>query len=328
MRTILYALLATLLIGVAGYGGIVLTTAPSAPSTDSSPSASSLTEVRPVNALLGNASFRAIFGTGPTPSTPERLRLQTHLAYVEAVLRQRPRPSLSPSQRARRSALLDSLHAYWTTGQFPQNTEVPGRSPVFIEEQGRLCAVGHLLAVSAGRSLAESVDRDYHLAAVREIHHPKLESWARKNGFRRRELAMIQPLYDGDPCCSLRPPTEEENASPLEITALSASVGASLLNGVLLERGSPSMVGGAVGVAGGGTSLALGLTDGAQYPTASSLVGATSLVLGGWNLISVLRDAPSEQSEASSRSSQWSVTPTTMRTLEGSQPGVRASIRF
>ena len=329
MRTFAYALLASLLIGVAGYGGIILTTTQPAPPTDASSSASSLGEVRPVNAVLGNAGFRAVFGRPPTPRTPEHLRLQTHLAYVEAVLRNRPRPSLSTTQRARRSTLLDSLRAYWTAGQFPQNTEVPGRSPVFIDEQGRLCAVGHLLAVSAGRSLAESVDRDYHLASVREIHHPKLETWARKNGFSRRELALIQPQYEGDPCCYLPNPEEEENASPLEITSLSASVGASLLNGVLLERGSPSVVGGAIGVAGGGTSLALGLSDGAQYPTASTVAGATSLVLGGWNLIGVLQNAQSDRSTASDQSSQsWSLTPTTMTTPEGSQPGIRASIQF
>ena len=111
------------------------------------------------------------------------------------------------------------------------------------------------------------------------------------------------------------------------MTALSASVGASLLNGVLLERGTPSVVGGTVGIVGGGTSLAVGLGDDAKYPTASSVAGATSVVLGGWALVQALRPDDAERAAAAS-SQDWSVAPASVPTGKGPRPGLRASIRF
>jgi hypothetical protein len=111
------------------------------------------------------------------------------------------------------------------------------------------------------------------------------------------------------------------------VTALSASVGASLLNGVLLERGTPSVVGATVGLVGGGTSLAVGLRDGAQYPTASSIAGATSVVLGGWALVQAIRGDDAERAAAAS-SQDWSVAPAAVSTGRGSRPGVQAAIRF
>jgi len=297
----------------------------SSPTDADSPSATE--SVPPVNAVLGNESFHRIHGRAPGPDTPERKRLRTHLAYVEAHLRARPRPSLTPTQRARRHALLDSLRAYRRAGRFPRNTEVPGRSPVFIDEQGQLCAAGHLIAVSAGRDLAERIDAQYHLADVRDMDLPAIDEWAEAHGFTRRELAMIQPWYGG---VRPAPRPEDEDATALEITALSASVGASLVNGVLLERGSPSVVGGAVGVGAGTTSLIVGLGDDARYPTASSLAGATSIVLGGWALTETLwgEDAPTSPSAARS-GPQWTVGPTTLTTVDGeTYPGVRTQIRF
>ena len=324
MRPLALPLIGLLAFAALGLGVAVL--------PESSPSASP-PSARPVNAVLENRSFRALFGRAPSPNTPERLRLRTHLAYVEALLRSRRRPSLSEAQRARRAALLDRLHEYWVRGRFPRNTEVPGRSPVFIDERGRLCAVGHLIAVSAGRDLAERIDARYPLADVREMEMPAIDRWAKRHGVTRRELAMIQPMYCGSPggltVCP-PPPRDDQDASALEVTALSASVGASLLNGVLLERGTPSVVGGAVGVVGGGTSLAVGLGDDARYPTASSVAGAVSAVLGGWALTAALRsDEPAATTASHPASTDWSVGPTTMTTVDGTtRPALRTAIRF
>jgi hypothetical protein len=325
MRPVVYALLLALTLSASGYGLYALNapfpTSPSQPEP-----------VRSVNAVVGNEGYRVIFGTSPSADTPERLRLQAHLAYVEARLRSRPRPSLSPTQRTRRARLLDALHRYWRAGRFPRNTEVPGRSPVFIDERGRLCAVGHLIAVSAGRALAERIDARYHLASVRDMNAPVIRRWAERHGFTRRELAMIQPTYDGGGCCVLE--SEDETASALEVTALSASVGASIVNGVLLERGAPSLVGGTMGLVGGGASLAVGLGDTAKYPTASSVAGLTSVVLGSWSIVTGLRRLGSDGSPSTARSSvpdspAWSVAPTTVTTVDGrTRPGVRATIQF
>lgn len=323
MRRLVLPLIGTVILAVLGVGVAVL---PSSPPSSSPPS------VRPVNAVLGNDSYRAIVGTAPGPGTPERLRLRTHLAYVEALLRTRRRPSLSADQRARRAALLDRLHEYWVRGRFPRNTEVPGRTPLFLDGRGRLCAVGALIAASAGRSLAERIDARSHLADVREMDLPAIARWTERNGFTRRELAMIQPTYCGiaDEACIYPPPRTDRDASALEVTALSASVGASLLNGVLLERGTPSVVGGAIGIVGGGTSLGVGLGDDAAYPTASSVAGAVSAVLGGWALTAALRSDEGTSTTASrSAPGDWSVGPTTLTTVDGTtRPALRTAIRF
>ena len=320
MRPLALPLIGLLAFAALGLGVAVL--------PGSSPSASP-PSARPVNAVLENRSFRALFGRAPSPNTPERLRLRTHLAYVEALLRSRRRPSLSETQRARRAALLDRLHEYWVRGRFPRNTAVPGRSPVFIDERGRLCAVGALIAASAGRDLAERIDARYPLADVREMEMPAIDRWAERNGFTRRELAMIQPMYCMRPNVVCRfPRRADEDASALEVTALSASVGASLLNGVLLERGTPSVVGGTVGIVGGGTSLAVGLGDDAKYPTASSVAGATSVVLGGWALVQALRPDASKSAATAASAQDWSVAPASVPTGKGTRPGLQASIRF
>ena len=179
--------------------------------------------------------------------------------------------------------------------------------------------------------MAERIDARYHLADVREMEMPAIDRWAERHGVTRRELAMIQPMYCGSPggltVCP-PPPRDDRDASALEVTALSASVGASLLNGVLLERGTPSVVGGAVGVVGGGTSLAVGLGDDAKYPTASSVAGATSVVLGGWALVQALRPDASKSAATAASSQDWSVAPASVPTGKGTRPGLQASIRF
>lgn len=317
MRVLLPSLLGVL----TAMGGAVLLNPPT--HTNESPERSEA--LLPVNPVLGNESFRSIFGTTPSPNPPERLRLQTHLAYVEGRLRARPPSWLSPAQRARRSHLLDALRDYWTRGVFPRNTEAPGRRPVFIDADGRLCAVGHLITVSAGRTLAEEIDRQYHFADVHSMEIPALDRWANRHGFTRRELAMIQPTY----CAGCVPPIEDDSdASALEVTALSASVGASILNGTLLERDAASVVSGTAGVLAGGTSLTIGLTDGAAYPTASSLIGTTSLVLGGWGVLSALQNRGDPKAQPLSSGGAWQIRPALASPSGSIRPGLHATLRF
>jgi hypothetical protein len=79
-------------------------------------------------------------------------------------------------------------------------------------------------------------------------------------------------------------------------------------------------------VAGGTTSLTIGLTDGA-YPTASSVAGATALVLGGWSLIDRLRG--NQTSPATTSGRRWTASPSTMTTVTGrTRPALRATVQF
>src|SRR5262245_54922162 len=92
-----------------------------------------------VNAVIGDVSFVAAFGRVPTAADDADLRVATHLAYVEQLLRARR----GSPERAR---LLDVLHAYRLAGRFPHG-EVPSATrPVFIDRAtGARCAVGALV---------------------------------------------------------------------------------------------------------------------------------------------------------------------------------------
>jgi hypothetical protein len=194
---VLAAAFASLLVGTVyfGFEAGVESASPAAVSATAE-----ATPVQPVNAVIGNESYRATFGEAPKAGTSEQLRLRTHLAYVEGLLRARDVSHLAPAQRERRAHLLDQLRAYRKRGVFPQNTYQRGRTPVFIDAQGRLCAVGFLIAQSAGREAAERINERYRLDRIADMDAPAVEKWAERHGFTLRELAMIQPTY-----CNLDP---------------------------------------------------------------------------------------------------------------------------
>ncbi len=60
-------------------------------------------------------------------------RIQTHLDYVEQLLRAAETLNLDKNQQTKRSFILDLLHEYWLGGKFPTNRDYPHeRRPCFI----------------------------------------------------------------------------------------------------------------------------------------------------------------------------------------------------
>src|SRR5690606_13938477 len=112
----------------------------------------------PINAILGDESFARAFGDDrAAASAPEALRIATHLRYVEDLLRARDVRDLPEALQDERRANLERLHRYRLAGVFPRNFDhSEARRPCFIDRDGRLCAVGHLVAQSAGSELAEA----------------------------------------------------------------------------------------------------------------------------------------------------------------------------
>lgn len=107
-----------------------------------------------INPIVGNLSFVEKFGQAPPATTDDDVRIRTHLAYAEQTLRQHQPLNLTPELRARREQVLDLLHSYWQAGVFPRNFDYPNeRRPCFIDRDGRLCAVGYLVAETAGGPL-------------------------------------------------------------------------------------------------------------------------------------------------------------------------------
>jgi hypothetical protein len=152
----------------------------------------------PVNAIIGDAGFVARFGRAPDRFADEDLRIATHLEFVERMLRSRDVTHLSHDLLRERLRNLDRLHAYRIGGIFPRNYDVPGRRPCFIDRDGRICAVGYLVACSAGLDAAAAIDARYHNAYIAEMSAPLVERWIARSGLTREEAAMIQPTYGGE----------------------------------------------------------------------------------------------------------------------------------
>jgi hypothetical protein len=94
------------------------------------------------NHHVGDASFVAAFGRAPTDDDAEQVRMTTHLRHVHAWLASRPatRPELA-ERRARVLALLADYIAKATT---PSNSDLPWRTPVFIDKQHTIARRGDL----------------------------------------------------------------------------------------------------------------------------------------------------------------------------------------
>src|SRR5262245_38171407 len=149
-----------------------------------------------VNAVIGDESYLVRFGEPPDDTVDEDLRLRVHLEYVEDLLRAADTRGLSPERREARARNLDLLHAYHVRAVFPRNHAVPGRRPHFIDETGRICAVGHLAEHSLGHRAVEAINARFEWAYIDEIQDPAFLAWADGSGLTLRELAMIQPAYD------------------------------------------------------------------------------------------------------------------------------------
>jgi hypothetical protein len=152
----------------------------------------------PINTVVGDASWIERYGRPPT-AEDDRLRdaerHRVHLAWIEGRLRARDVSHLSPELRARRAMLLDALADYRRRGEKPINEHFAGRRPRFIDDEGRICAVGYLIEVSAGRALAEHIDAHHEHDYLLDIHDAGLDAWIASSGFTAEELASIQPGY-------------------------------------------------------------------------------------------------------------------------------------
>ncbi|MBX3273730.1 MAG: hypothetical protein KF729_25925 [Sandaracinaceae bacterium] len=156
--------------------------------------------VAPINAVVGDASWLARYGRLPTEADArerDELRHEVHLAWIERHLRAAPVDHLAPKVRARRARLLDALAEYRARGVHPVN-ERRERLPRFLDREGRICAVGYLIEVSASRALVEAINERHEYDYLLEIEDPALDAWIAKSGFTARELASIQPTgYTG-----------------------------------------------------------------------------------------------------------------------------------
>ncbi|TVP44595.1 MAG: hypothetical protein EA350_11300 [Gemmatimonadales bacterium] len=207
----------------------------------------------------------------PPAIEAERALVQAHLAEVEAALRAAPTDHLGSEQRANRASLLDELRAYRLAGSFPRNLEVAGRSPVFVDDTGVHCAVGHLLHRTGEDELVAAVAEARNRARIFDLlDDPALVVWLDASGLSPVEAAWIQPMY-----CNLEgtaglhlgwcdpwpnPGREELSREYLALTVGTSTLGAALatVNFLDLGAGHPSAGRGLLGMGVGATGVGLG----------------------------------------------------------------------
>lgn len=124
------------------------------------------------------------------------LLIRGHLRRISKKLRDRSTDHLDLLQRERRLRALEELDRYRLTRPLPRNTYVPHRTPVFVDEHGRRCAVAHLIEASGSAAIVARTRRGRNLARVPDIEDPELLAWASDHGLTVDELAQIQPSYD------------------------------------------------------------------------------------------------------------------------------------
>ncbi len=149
-----------------------------------------------VNEVIGDESFVATYGRRPTEHDPNLVRVRTHLAFVEHLLRSTDDSAMPAAARDARRRNLDLLRRYWQAELFPAGESDAGRQPTFIDDAGRRCAVAYLVEASAGTPAVDSINRRFRNAYIREIDDSALDAWIAGSGFTRREVMTIQPNYN------------------------------------------------------------------------------------------------------------------------------------
>lgn len=251
-----------------------------------------------VNAVIGDLSFMEIFGQRPTNETDESSRLQTHLKYVENLLRSKDISSLTKEQTVNRLKMLDLLNEYWTAGAFPKNYDYPDqRVPCFIDKDGNICAVGYLIEQTVGRQVTEEINSKFKYEYLLAMNDQKIDSWIQESGLTKEECAMIQPTYGSESTNNFI--LSDYGVSSLFIGGLNLSL--NIINGVQISKGTKDKRAPILGLITGATQITLGVLNypkeqiigGGTYVNTSQRnlslrnigLGTSTLILSSWNLI-------------------------------------------
>ena len=148
------------------------------------------------NHHIGDDAFVAKYHRQPTDAD-EKLRMHEHFLAAKALLEKRA--ATKPELQARRKQILAAFDEYIAKGTTPKNDHLPWRTPVFIDDENTICAVGYLIERTVGRGVAEKVAATHRYSYLEEIAAamPEVATWVETSGFTLDELSTIQPGYEG-----------------------------------------------------------------------------------------------------------------------------------
>jgi hypothetical protein len=96
----------------------------------------------------------------------------------------------------RRQLQIARLRDYQGAAQFPRQTLDPdAKVNLFIDDDGRLCAVANLLALDGQRGTVEIVARVNNTLRMADVHDGALMDWMLGSGLTQEEVVFIQEPY-------------------------------------------------------------------------------------------------------------------------------------
>jgi hypothetical protein len=208
----------------------------------------------PINPVVGDRSWITRFGEAPSANTDENLRIRTHLQFVKRILESKATNHLSVAVQQKRKQALLLLGDYIAAGIFPGNYDVPEkRVPCFIDKENRICAVGYLVAETAGTEVAQRINKLHQYDEIYAMKEGFIMDWMAQNGLTQEECAMIQPAYNPMPRSNLEP-AHWVTSSVLGGTNIALCV----LNGIEITHGSSRRTVGILSLATGIAQSSLG----------------------------------------------------------------------
>lgn len=149
--------------------------------------------MHPLSLALAIGCASLLAAQDPGAARVEREAARRHYAAVEAELRQAPLPA-DPVVAARRLQVIDHLRAYRERGDYGVNTAWNGtRVPLFVDGEGRRCAVAWLLDRTGHGELTLAIQKRCNEAWVAGLTGDQaLGQWLQEHGLTAAEAARIQ----------------------------------------------------------------------------------------------------------------------------------------
>jgi hypothetical protein len=269
-----------------------------------------------VNPVIGDVSYVSRFGQAPDCNVNEQDRIQTHLLYAEQLLRGKDSHHLSAAQRQKRYHLLNLLHQYALAGRFPENKDYPGeRKPCFIDAAGTICAVGYLVEQTAGREVAEAINKKHQYETIDEMKDDALlRQWVSESGLTLKECATIQPTYQNpNPGDDRRDDYISTSYGITTGLSAGANIAFNAINKFQIQHGGRSKLVPILGLASGAFSIYNGIRhfpkkpeDGFFYndpndtkklmSAGNIALGSVTMIMSAWNLIKNKKPVPPKTS--------------------------------
>ena len=92
----------------------------------------------------------------------------------------------------RRATQLANLRAYAEAGSFPVNDDQPGLLNIFMDEEGRRCAMANLIWEDGEAALVRRTARTDNAVLLGEVTEGPLLDWILESGLTQEEVAFIQ----------------------------------------------------------------------------------------------------------------------------------------